>query len=77
MCTSGERANDMRPIWYFVGLFLLITGALVLGAGIYDFVNPSAEHTVLENLHPGLWWGAFMVLAGLLFLLLNRKKVVE
>jgi len=66
----------MKPIWYFVGLFLLITGAIVLGAGIYDYFNPPLEHTVLAELHPGLWWGGITFVTGLLFLLFNRKKVV-
>jgi hypothetical protein len=67
----------MRPIWYFVGLYLLITGVIVTVAGVSDFVSPPAQKTVLAELHPGLWWGGFIVLAGVLFLLFNRKKTVE
>lgn len=67
----------MKPIWYFVGLFLLITGAIVTGAGVYDFVNPPMQKTVLAELHPGIWWGCVIFVSGALFLIFNRKKVVE
>jgi len=67
----------MKPIWYFVGLFLTAAGLVVFASGIYDFVFPPAEKTVLSDLHPGIWWGAVILLAGLLFYWLNRKKTVE
>jgi hypothetical protein len=67
----------MKPIWYFVGLFLLITGAIVTGAGLYDLINPPVQKTVLAELHPGIWWGGVIFVSGGLFLLFNRKKVVD
>jgi hypothetical protein len=67
----------MKPIWYFVGLFLTATGAIVLASGIYDLINPPVQKTVLAELHPGVWWGATILLAGLLFFLTNRNKTVE
>ncbi|HUI09484.1 MAG TPA: hypothetical protein VL221_04100 [Bacteroidota bacterium] len=67
----------MKPIWYFVGLFLTAVGVIVLASGLYDLATPPAEKTVLAELHPGVWWGAVILVAGLLFFLLNRKKTVE
>ena len=67
----------MKPIWYFVGLFLTVTGFVVLVSGIYDLFNPPMEKTVLANLHAGVWWGAIILLSGLLFYFVNRKKTVE
>ena len=67
----------MKPIWYFVGLFLTATGAIVLASGIYDLISPPAQTTVLAETHPGIWWGAVILVSGLLFFLFNRKRTVE
>jgi hypothetical protein len=67
----------MKPIWYFVGLFLTATGAIVLASGLYDLVNPPVQKTVLAELHPGVWWGAVILFSGVLFYLVNRKKTIE
>ena len=66
----------MKPIWYFVGLLLLIMGTIVLGAGLYAIVSPPPEHKVLAETHPDLWWGIVMMITGLVFLLANRKRTV-
>lgn len=67
----------MKPIWYFVGLLLLIMGTIIVLAGVYTLINPPQEQKVLAYLHPDLWWGAVMIVGGLIFLLTNRKKTVE
>jgi hypothetical protein len=67
----------MKPIWYFVGLFLTATGLVVLASGIYDLFDPPVQKTVLYNLHAGIWWGAVIVVSGILFYFVNRKKTVE
>jgi hypothetical protein len=67
----------MKPIWYFVGLFLTATGAIVLASGIYDLINPPVQRTVLADIHPGVWWGGVILVSGLVFFFFNRKKTVE
>jgi len=67
----------MKPIWYFVGLLLVIMGSIIVLAGVYTVINPPPEQKVLAYLHPDLWWGAVMIIGGLAFLLANRKKTVE
>ncbi len=66
----------MKPIWYFVGLFLSTVGIIVLATGIYYLFDPAAQGTVLAHLHPSLWWGAVITVGGVVFLLANRKKTV-
>lgn len=67
----------MKPIWYFVGLILLIAGLILVGAGIYSLIYPTDEKKVLANLHPNLWWGVLMVIVGLIYLIKNKNVTVE
>jgi FtsH-binding integral membrane protein len=69
----SSEAPKMKSIWYFVGLMLLVMGGLVLLAGLIEFFSPSARHTVLAEIHPGVWWGAIMIAAGAVFFVKNRK----
>lgn len=67
----------MKPIWYFVGLILFITGAIVVASGIYSFINPPEVKKVLSETHPELWWGALMMIVGAIYIWKNYNKVVE
>lgn len=69
----GSDTPTMKSIWYFVGLMLLVMGGLVLLAGLIELFSPSARQTVLAEIHPGIWWGAVMIVAGTIFFLKNRK----
>lgn len=58
----------MISIWFFIGISLLVNGALILAAGIYELVNPPAHPAiVLFNLHANVWWGACLLLLGLVY----------
>lgn len=73
----AEEVKGMRPIWHFVGLILAIIGGLIFIAGIYYLFNPSHSDTVLQHLHPNLWWGAIMFIAGGIFIWKNRGVTVD
>ncbi len=62
----AERAK-MIPIWFFIGLLLLIYGVLILGAGIWDVFSPPVPAVVLNKLHAGVWWGALLVGIGVVY----------
>jgi hypothetical protein len=64
----------MKPIWYFVGLILLVMGGIILLNGIYLLYNPVINQKVLSALHPDIWWGGLMVLFGGLMFILSRKQ---
>ena len=59
-----EETSEIS-IWFFVGLLTTIYGILILGAGLYGLVSPSDRTTVLAELHPAIWWGALMLVAGI------------
>ncbi len=57
----------MISIWFFIGVLLLIYGVLILGAGIYDLLNPAAHPVVRSDLHAGIWWGALLIAMGAVY----------
>jgi len=58
----------MISIWFFIGISMLVNGALILAAGIYQLVNPPANPSVvLFNLHANAWWGAALLVFGLIY----------
>jgi len=69
-----SEKRQMIPVWFFVGVTLLVYGVLILATGIYEFSHPPA--TILANLHPALWWGALLVVVGgiYVYLYLPRKS---
>jgi len=73
----SEQTEKMRSIWFFVGLLLLIIGAIVVGSGIFYAINKPAHPLKLYNLHPDIWWGGFMGIIGIIFLWVSKKVKVE
>ncbi len=69
-----QEEKQMKPIWFFVGLMLLTIGIIVVLAGIDHIISPRAQQTVLQELHPNLWWGGIMVVVGAVFLFITRKS---
>jgi len=57
----------MISIWFFIGVSLAVNGALILGAGMYQLVNPPANPVVLFDLHANVWWGAILLVFGLIY----------
>jgi hypothetical protein len=55
-------------IWFFIGISLAVNGALILAAGIYQLVDPPVNPgVILYNLHANVWWGAALLLFGLIY----------
>lgn len=73
----SEKIKKMKPIWYFVGIVMLVMGGIILLEGIYEIVRHVESKTVLARLHPNLWWGGIMVIVGAVFILTNRNVSVD
>lgn len=73
----SEETKGMRPIWYFVGLILVIMGAVIFLTGIYNLYYPLESETVLSELHPNIWWGLIMAAAGGILLWISKGVTVE
>jgi hypothetical protein len=54
-------------IWFFIGVSLLVNGALILGAGVWEVIYPPENPPVLFQLHAGVWWGALLLAFGVFY----------
>jgi len=54
-------------IWFFIGVSLAVNGAVIFGEGIYELISPPVQQVVLYNLHANIWWGAVLLVLGLVF----------
>lgn len=55
------------PIWFFIGLMLLIYGVMVLSYGVYEMVTCNFANVQLANLHTPVWWGGLLLVIGLMY----------
>ena len=55
------------PIWFFIGISLLVNGILIAGAGFWEILHPPANPVVLFHLHASVWWGAVLLLLGVVY----------
>jgi FtsH-binding integral membrane protein len=62
----------MLPVWFFIGVILLIYGLIILASGIAEFSHPPS--TALANLHPAIWWGMLLVLLGAIYVYLFMPR---
>jgi heme/copper-type cytochrome/quinol oxidase subunit 3 len=61
------------PIWFFIGVLLLVYGALICGYGIYEAVSGIYPPQVqLTDLHTPIWWGGILALLGLFYVVKFR-----
>jgi divalent metal cation (Fe/Co/Zn/Cd) transporter len=83
MDPHGE-GRHMIPVWFFVGVLLLIYGILILIQGISEWSNPAATvlsdnpnfANVLTKLNPTFWWSLVLIVLGGIFCVKHfpRKK---
>lgn len=61
------------PIWFFIGVLLVVYGAMICGYGAYEWATASYPPMVqMTNLHTPLWWGGTLTLLGLLYVVKFR-----
>ncbi|MBN1605388.1 MAG: hypothetical protein JW940_02085 [Polyangiaceae bacterium] len=66
------QEQGVIPVWFFVGIILLIYGVLIFITGIAEFGSPPP--TVLAELHAPVWWGAILTLIGGFYTFFFRPK---
>ncbi|HEY6988086.1 MAG TPA: hypothetical protein VH369_06875 [Bryobacteraceae bacterium] len=61
------HGHGSLSIWFFIGALLTAYGVLILGAGLYELASPPQFPAVLANLHSSIWWGAVLLILGLIY----------
>jgi hypothetical protein len=71
-----SEKHHIIPVWFFVGVLLLVYGAMIFAAGIYEVANPPelAKRVALYDLHANIWWGGLLVILGLVYTLHFRPR---
>ena len=67
-----EKGKALMSVWTWVGILFTILGTLITGMGFYYLANPAAQQIVMPELNPSLWWGAVMLVFGLIMLFVPR-----
>ena len=61
------KASNVLSIWLVVGISLLVNGLLILGAGLYELIQPPEHQVVLYQYHAGIWLGAVLTVWGAVY----------
>ena len=61
-----SEKHHIIPVWFFVGVLLLIYGLLIFVSGLAEWSHPP-EGVQLSNLHAPVWWGGFLLLLGSIY----------
>ena len=67
-----SEKHHIIPVWFFVGVLLLVYGVLIFVSGIAEYAHPPG--TVLANLHAPVWWGALLAVLGAVYCVIFRRK---
>lgn len=63
------ESEHQVPIWFFIGLMLLVYGVMIFGSGVYlyQYPPPEDQRVKLFEYHADIWWGLLMAALGLLY----------
>lgn len=61
------QGSGYVSIWFFIGLLLTAYGVVITATGLYELVAPPVNPPVLANLHASIWWGAVLLIIGVVY----------
>lgn len=71
-------SENKISIWFIIGSLLTVYGIIICGISIYHLFYPLKDtHIVLDNLHAGIWWGALLLIIGILYIIFFRPGKVK
>jgi FtsH-binding integral membrane protein len=61
------KAGGRLSIWFFTGISLAVNGLIIFVTGLYELASPPEHQVVLADFHANVWWGALLLILGLMF----------
>jgi hypothetical protein len=55
--------HHIIPVWFFVGLLLLVYGVMIVISGLIHWNSPPSG-VELTELHAPVWWGSILTVLG-------------
>jgi FtsH-binding integral membrane protein len=71
-----SEKHHIIPVWFFVGLLLLIYGVLIFISGLTEWSNPP-QGVELTQYHAPVWWGALLIVLGGVYCMIFRPGRAE
>jgi len=71
MTTEPGKEPQMIPIWFFIGIIILVYGLAIAITGLVTWSHPPAA-VAMTRLHADFWWGLLMIAIGLFYVLRFR-----
>lgn len=65
-----SEKHHIIPVWFFVGILLLVYGCMIFVSGLVELSNP--PNTVLAELHAPVWWGGLLIVLGATYCIMFR-----
>jgi FtsH-binding integral membrane protein len=66
-----SEKHHIIPVWFFVGVLLLVYGFLIFISGLTEWNNPPAGVQLTEY-HAPVWWGGLLIVLGGVYFMLFR-----
>lgn len=57
-----HERHRMLPVWFFIGVLLLIYGVIILYTGLQEYSHPAP--VVLAKYHASVWGGVLLIVLG-------------
>ena len=67
-----SEKHQIIPVWFFVGVLLLVYGIMILITGLVEWSHP--PDIVLAELHAPVWWGGLLTVLGATYCALFRPR---
>jgi hypothetical protein len=61
-------------IWFFIGVLLLLYGALITAYGVWELYTGHTAAVTLARLHAPVWWGAVLLVTGIFYVIVFRPR---